>query len=94
MPAAQAGIAIKAPPSSHPTVTVYKYEEIAEIIGKVGKNDLVMVFSGLRGSETWRGLTSGRRVGGARLISLFCDLLRLCRGFIRRLSYIAQYVAF
>jgi hypothetical protein len=37
IPAAQAGIAVKAPPSSHPTVTVYKYEEIAEIIGKVGK---------------------------------------------------------
>jgi hypothetical protein len=37
MPAAQAGIAITAPPNRHPTVTEYKYEEIAEIIGKVGK---------------------------------------------------------
>jgi hypothetical protein len=49
MPAAQAGIALTAPPSSHPTVTEYKYEEIAEIIGKVGKKYLAMVFSGLQG---------------------------------------------
>jgi len=49
MPAAQAGITIKAPPSSHPTVTVYKYEEIAEIIGKVRKKYLVNVFRGLEG---------------------------------------------
>jgi hypothetical protein len=53
MPAAQAGIVIKAPPSSHPTVTEYKYEEIGEIIGKVGKC-FCGVFSAGWG-ENWMG---------------------------------------
>jgi hypothetical protein len=57
MPAAQAGIAVTAPPSRHPTVTDYKYEEIAEIICKVGGMFLRRVFKGLQGEWSGEGLT-------------------------------------
>jgi hypothetical protein len=57
MPAAQAGIAVTAPPSSHPTVTEYKYEEVAEIIGKLGKDFWASDFSRLRGIGARKGLT-------------------------------------
>jgi hypothetical protein len=65
MPAAQAGIAIEAPPSSHPTVTEYKYEEIAEIIGKVWGKFLRRVLSGLRDLWALTGLTAKGRWAGA-----------------------------
>jgi len=58
MPAAQAGISITAPPYRHPTVTEYKYEEIAEIIGKVREKSLGNGLKGLRGETGGEGLTA------------------------------------
>jgi hypothetical protein len=52
MPTAQAGIAVTAPPNRHPTVTEYKYGEVREIIGKLGKC-FWRVFS-VGCEESWR----------------------------------------
>jgi hypothetical protein len=78
MPAAQSQIAKTAPPYRLArSTTEYKYEEIAEIIGKVGKTYLVNVLSVLHAEKVGRGLTWGRRVGGVRLIRRFLGIVAI-----------------
>jgi hypothetical protein len=55
MPAAQAGSPTPRRPIVVTFTTEYKYGEIGEIIGKLGKKFLGSVFSGLRGfARVWR----------------------------------------
>jgi hypothetical protein len=80
MPAAQAGSPSPRRPIVVTSTTEYKYGEIGEITGKLEKKSLANVFSGLRGSEVWRGLTRSGGVSGASGVGG----MRCTRGLLRR----------
>jgi hypothetical protein len=69
-------IAVTAPPSCHPSVTEYKYGEVGEIIGKVGKKYLANVLSVLHGIWGEGRLTECSELEGWRRYRRFSSIYR------------------